>query len=98
MTFVGLLIIIISIFIFSYGMSKVANIGVGGFTGEETQEIIIPGENTYEDVSCGWGPGLGFYLCLLSIAIILFVSIVSAKEMLITRKNTKVQRNALILK
>ena len=98
MTFVGLLIIIISIFIFSYGMSKLANTGVGSFIGEETQEIIIPGENTYEDVSCGWGPGLGFYLCLFSIAIILFVSIVSAKEMLIKRNNTKVQRNALILK
>jgi len=98
MTFVGLLMIIISIFVFGYGMSKLADIGVGSFIGEETQEIIIPGENTYADVSCGWGPGLGFYLCLFSIAIILFVSIVSAKEMLIKRNNRKVQRNTLILK
>ena len=78
----AVLVLIGSIILFTYGMSQLTEPGFGGFLGAEKQDIMIPGEGTYETLFCSWGPGIGFYLCLSSALIILFVTILNFKKML----------------
>jgi len=74
----ALIIFIVSITIFSYAMSEVANAIVGSFFGSGNLDISIPGESAFVTMSCSWGPGLGFYLFLSSfiiLGIVLFLNI-----------------------
>ncbi|UCH71457.1 MAG: flippase-like domain-containing protein, partial [Thermoplasmatales archaeon] len=66
------------IYIFSLAMSVLTNAGPGSLFGSGVLDIAIPGEGTYEAISCSWGYSTGFYLCigaLLTITYILFISI-----------------------
>jgi len=77
----SLILLIISISIFTYTMTQLTEIGIGSFIGKENLEIKIPGEEMSETIFCGWGPSVGFYLCLLSIySIILILFIISIKK------------------
>jgi hypothetical protein len=67
------LIFICSIVIFSYAMSELANVTVGSFYGNGNLDINVPGEKTYEIMSSSWGPGLSFYLLLISILLMIFI-------------------------
>ncbi len=69
-----ILIFVGSIVVFSYAMSELANQTVGSFIGGGNLDVNIPGEKLYETISCSWGPSIGFYLLLCSIAILIFVS------------------------
>ena len=74
MIFLLVLIIFIgSIVIFSYATNEIANVTVGSFYGNGDLDVNIPGENTFETMSCSWGPGLSFYLLLISIVILIIV-------------------------
>lgn len=57
---------------FFYAMSEVAKQTVGSFIGGGNLEVNIPGENSYETISCNWGPSIGFYLLFSSIIILIF--------------------------
>jgi len=67
----ALIFFIGSIVLFSYAMSEMANATVGSFYGSGNLDISIPGEKTYEIMSCSWGPSLSFYLLLISIVILI---------------------------
>jgi len=84
-TFIGLIILIITIFVFSYAMSEFSDISVGGLIGKENLQISIPGENTYENISCSWGLGLGFYFYLMSIITLTSVFIINLRDILIKK-------------
>jgi len=62
------------VFIFYYAMSLVTKLGVGSFIGSDLISVTVPGQVQNLSVYCSWGPGIGFYLVILSI-IILFFSI-----------------------
>ncbi len=70
-----------SILIFFIGMSMLAEVGVGDFMGKGILDVSVPGEDILPSVSCSWGPGLGFYLYVISIVIlfIVIIGIISRK-------------------
>ena len=76
----GTIILVGIIVILSYGMSELAKIGVGGFSGDGNIDISIPGEGIRTGVYCNWGPNIGFYLCLLSTIIITSMLIFDIKS------------------
>jgi hypothetical protein len=60
-----------SLVIFSYATSEMSEITVGSYLGNGDLDINIPGEDSYEIMSCSWGPGPGFYLLFGSIVTLL---------------------------
>ena len=68
----GIVFLIGSFFIFCYGMSELAKVGVGSFIGEGNMDINIVGEGMTTGIYCHWGPSIGFYLCSASIILLLF--------------------------
>ncbi|EMR73985.1 hypothetical protein MBGDN05_00358 [Thermoplasmatales archaeon SCGC AB-539-N05] len=75
-------VLIGSLLTFSYAMSEIASVGVGGFLGSGNLDITIPGEGTYENMFCSWGPGIGLYLYVLSAIITLFIVVQIIRKML----------------
>jgi len=69
-------------------MSEMARVIVGGFIGSNNLEISIPGGETFETLSCNWGPDIGFYLFLISTCIIIFVTILDIRRFLKNRKKS----------
>jgi hypothetical protein len=69
----GVIILICTLLIFVYGMNELASVGVGGFIGDGTLDIGIPGEDTSVSMVCSWGPSTGFYLYLVSILLMFAV-------------------------
>ena len=76
----GIVLLLSSFLIFSIGMSQLAEFGVGSFIGSGNLDISIPGEGTYETLSCSWGPSTGFYLLLLSIVILVIIAGIGIKK------------------
>jgi hypothetical protein len=70
-------------------MSKLANSTVGSLMGNGNIEISIPGEKTFETLSCSWGPSIGFYLTLTATIILIFDLILYIKKTFFKRKKTK---------
>jgi hypothetical protein len=69
--FVGSLALLVSILIsFIYAMSAFTEVGVGSFIGQGTLRLSIPGEDTTIPVASEWGPGSGFWLCVIGMLIL----------------------------
>ena len=67
-----LLLLLFALSIFYYAISEISSVSVGSFLGSGNLEITIPGVAENSILSCNWGPGIGFYLCIISlIALIL---------------------------
>jgi len=77
---------VISIVGFYYAMSEMTKVIVGGITGSKSLEVAIPGKETFETLSCNWGPDIGFYLLLISTVIVLSVTIWEIKIFLQKKK------------
>jgi len=78
--FFAIVLFICSILIFSVGMSELAEVGIGSFSGDGTLDIGIPGEETDATIFCSWGPNVGFYVYVLSIIIIVLIIIFNVKK------------------
>ena len=76
-----------SLLIFSVGMSKLTEVGVGGFMGGGNLDIGIPGEETFSTIFCNWGPSNGFYLYVVSNIILFFSIIFNMRKKLLKRTN-----------
>ncbi|MEF8847677.1 MAG: hypothetical protein V5A68_00900 [Candidatus Thermoplasmatota archaeon] len=63
-------LLILSLIVFYFVMSMVAEIGVGSFFGSGSIETNVPGIAESEVLKCNWGPGIGFYICIFSILIL----------------------------
>jgi len=64
-------LIILSIGLFYYALSLVTELGVGSFMGSGKVLTTIPGVSEGVLVSCSWGPGIGFYLAILTLILLL---------------------------
>jgi len=84
----ALIIFIGSILTFSYAISEFTNTTVGSFYGEGFLDIAIPGEKMYVTMPCSWGPGIGFYLLFISIAVLIVNFLLYLKKILF-KKNLK---------
>ena len=71
----SILFLILCVGLFYYAMSQVTEIGVGSFIGNGDVSTTLPGETEGILINSSWGPGLGFYLAVLSLIFIVFSSI-----------------------
>ncbi len=79
---------------FSFGMSKICEIGLGSLQGEGPLEVTLPNSET-AFMSANWGLGPGFYLCILATAITIIAGLIDS----IKKENwPKALRNNKILK
>jgi hypothetical protein len=64
---VGALILLLgSLALFVGVMSAFTEVGVGSLIGQGTIDTVVQGEKMVKPVLCQWGPGLGFWLYVLS--------------------------------
>ena len=61
-------------------MSDLANITVGSFIGNGNINFDIYADNALQSIACSWGPGIGFYIFVSSIVILLFVSFITIRK------------------
>jgi hypothetical protein len=63
-------LLVISVVVFSFAMSAFTEIGVGSFLGQGTVDVLVQGQTGVVPVPCQWGPGMGFWLYVLSLSIL----------------------------
>jgi hypothetical protein len=68
-----LFILICSLVLFSITMSTFTKVGVGSFIGQGIIDVSVQDDSTKTPVFCQWGPGIGYWLYILSVLILLFV-------------------------
>ena len=78
----GILVLIISIGVFCYTTSQMAEVGLGGLLGEGEIELKILGEGENMIINTSWGPSVGFYLCLISIFLLMIILSSNIKTMI----------------
>ena len=76
----GISLLISCLLIFYFGVSALTKLGVGTFFGSGYLNVTIPGEGIRIPTHCNWGPDIGFYLCLISVIILLSISASSIKK------------------
>lgn len=67
----SVILLILTIVIFSYGFSELTKVGLGSIQDSGTLNILIPGTNEYVDISASWGLSIGVYLIIISIILII---------------------------
>jgi hypothetical protein len=63
-------ILIFSLVLYSITMSAFTKVGVGSFLGQGIIDISVQDEGMETSVFCEWGPGIGFWLYVLSVLIL----------------------------
>jgi hypothetical protein len=76
----ALILLLCSLVLFISAMSAFAEVGVGSFIGQGTLDISIPGEESVVPVLCQWGPGIGFWLYMVSVVILICTMIISVMK------------------
>jgi len=66
----SIILLILTIVIFSYGFSELTKVGLGNIQDSGTLNILIPGTNEYVDISASWGLSIGVYLLIISIILV----------------------------
>jgi hypothetical protein len=89
--FFGTSILTVSLFLFSYAMSELTNVGLGGFIGSGNLDVGIAGEGITVPTACSWGPSMGFFFYLIAICICISLMIFSVYKnyFLLKKKNVK---------
>jgi len=83
----SIILLILTIVIFSYGFSELTKVGLGNIQDSGTLNILIPGTNEYVDISASWGLSIGVYLLIISIILVTFQLIM--KRNIIKNSKTK---------
>ena len=73
LSILSIVILIVTLSIFFYAMSQIAEVGVGSFIGSGDLETSLPGIAESEILPCNWGPGVGFYFGLITVIILVVV-------------------------
>ena len=75
LSILSILLFIVTIFIFIYAMSMLTEVGLGSFIGSGDVETSLPGLSESKVLPSQWGPGIGFFLGLISVIILAIASI-----------------------
>ena len=70
-TVVSVVVILLTLVVFYYALSQLTQVGVGSFMGSGNLEITIPGQSVQTAVPCSWGPGMSFYLLIVSLVLLI---------------------------
>jgi len=66
----SIIVLLLTLILFYYAFSQLTQVGVGSFMGSGTLDITIPGGEAQTKVPCSWGPGIGFYLLIVSVVLV----------------------------
>jgi hypothetical protein len=72
-----LLSVIVSMGIFIYALNELSSVSIGGIMGSGYLDISVPGEDKIHSVLLNWGPGIGFYIYLIPVLILLIAFIIN---------------------
>lgn len=67
---ISILLLFCGIGVFSYGMSQLTTVGLGGLFGSGSLSVLQPGSTEYVTIVSSWGFGTGAYLVLLAISLL----------------------------
>jgi hypothetical protein len=82
----SIVVLLLTLIVFYYAFSQVTQVGVGSFTGSGTLDVSLPGGSGQLKVPCTWGPGVGFYLLILSLILVVLTFFGKRIEGRLTRK------------
>jgi beta-lactamase regulating signal transducer with metallopeptidase domain len=66
----SIIVLLLTLILFYYAFSQLTQVGVGSFMGSGALDISIPGGEAQTKVPCSWGPGIGFYLLIVSLVLV----------------------------
>ncbi len=66
----SIVLILLTLIVFYYAFSQLTQVGVGSFMGSGTLDVTIPGQSIQTAIPCAWGPGIGFYLLIVSLVLL----------------------------
>lgn len=69
----SVLLLIVTVSIFLYAMSMLTEVGVGSFIGSGDIDTSLPGLSESKVLPSQWGAGIGFFLGLISVIILVIV-------------------------
>jgi len=69
----SIVVILLALIVFYYAFSQLTQVGVGSFMGSGTLDVTIPGYSMQTAVPCAWGPGIGFYLLIVSFVLLVLM-------------------------
>ena len=82
----SIILLIVTLFIFFYTMGQITEVGVGSFIGSGDLETSLPGIAESKILPSSWGPGIGFYLGMLSVILLVLVSLLGKTKKLKIKK------------
>jgi hypothetical protein len=80
LSLLSIVILVLSLIVFVYAFSQLTQVGVGSFMGSGNLDITIPGETEQKTISCFWGPGIGFYLLIPSLILLVLTFFIKRIE------------------
>ena len=86
LSLLSIVILVLSLVVFVYAFSQLTQVGVGSFMGSGNLDVAIPGEAEPSTVSCSWGPGIGFYLLIPSLILLIITLFIKRIEGKFIRK------------
>jgi len=85
----ALAILLCSLVLFIGAMSVFTEVAIGSFIGDGTLHITVQGQDVVMPVSCHWGPGIGFWLYVVS-------ALILGSSMIIVVYQRRKKRNGLL--
>jgi hypothetical protein len=70
LSLLSIVILVLSLIVFFYAFSQLTQVGVGSFMGSGNLDVTLPWEVEQTTISCSWGPGIGFYLLIPSLILL----------------------------
>ena len=75
-----LIFLLCSLVLFISAMSAFTEVGVGSFSGNRAVDVSVQGQDLVVPVDCSWGPGVGFWLYMVSAVILVCTMIISVMK------------------
>ena len=73
----SIILLVLTLSVFFYAMSQLTEVGVGSFIGNGDIDTSFPGITENKIILSTWGPGVGFYICILAFFILIVFSVYS---------------------
>ena len=77
LTYGSIILLILVMILFLFGMNELSAIGIGSICGEGNVAANIPYSAEFIDINASWCMAIGFYLCIISTAILILTVIIS---------------------
>jgi phosphoglycerol transferase MdoB-like AlkP superfamily enzyme len=86
LSLLSIAILLLSLIVFFYAFSQLTQVGVGSFMGSGNLDVTLPGEVEQTTIACSWSPGIGFYLLIPSLILLVLTLFIKRIEKKFIRK------------